>query len=60
MAFLTAYLAFLERRKASRRAVFSRTPFAQLGALVRVTGETFMEAQELRRTLNHKYPFIEN
>ena len=60
MAFVTAYLAYQERRKARRGTMFTRrSPFRRLAALVRVTGEALSEAQDLRRTLTRKYPFMD-
>ena len=60
MALITAYLAHTARRRAvSTTASAARSFFTGLKAFFRTTAEALSEAQELRRVMARKQPFID-
>jgi len=60
MALLTAYLAHTARRRAGRAIVSAaRTSFRQLHVFLHAVRQALAEAQELRRTLSARHPFID-
>jgi hypothetical protein len=60
MALVTAYLAHNVRRNAGRVTVaLARGSFGGLIGFLRAVRETLSEAQELRRALTHRFPFMD-
>jgi hypothetical protein len=60
MALVTAYLARTAQRSAGRAtASAARSFFSRIARFFRIAGEAVSEAQELRRSLTAKHPFID-
>jgi hypothetical protein len=60
MALLTAYLARTAQRHSRRTTVTAtRSFFGRVAAYFRAAGSALSEAQELRRAMTRKYPFMD-
>ncbi len=59
MALLTAYLARTAQRNAVQAAVSpAGDVFARIATFVRAAAEALSQAQEMRRVMARKYPFM--
>jgi hypothetical protein len=60
MVLISSYLAVTAQRRAVRATLSgTRTVFGRLLALIGASGQALSDAQEMRRAMTQKYPFID-